>query len=692
MGLEIDFRDQKYPAAVWKESDGDIGPTSFDTETTMMVGQEPPDYVIGSAFNGKQVFFIKRDDLKSFLQIHQNVALFMAYAPFDLDVVEKAGGPTAISLIESGGVLDVQLLGRLVDLAEIGELHASYSLDALAERILGVSLLKDGVDAHGNHIRTSFGQFRDAEGVIHYQKMPPSYLIYAGLDAIATYQIAGILLDRVERISRRDGVRFDQLLSHTIQLKASYALTQVTRNGLTIDQERRTAVLEELTHEMNEAEKFIRSHGWDGGVATLQAILSSLVEKEGISLPTTKTGRLSSKGDDLEEYRHIPFVEQYLKYTENKKLTEFLGQSGDRIHARFNPIVATGRTSSYSPNVQNFPRNSKIRSTIKAAPGHVLLDIDYSQIELRALAQITYRKFGFSRMLELLNEGVDLHSYFASVITKKPVHEVTDEERRKAKAVNFGYPGGLGARSFVQYANATYNVIFTVEEAEAVRKHWLTTFPEVQRYLEHDDKQVILDSGVLASHPHGASEDVAYWVIRGILIGQTQTKSSGRRYTEDEIAWAFDLAESRCFSHQKKTLAAIEQRKGSWFLWQSFSQSFNAIKFDSGRIRSNVGFCQMKNNPFQGLAADGAKEALYELIRSGYRVVNFIHDEFIVELPLESDLRMHEKEIRRILIESMRKHIPDVPIEVESGWMFNWNKKGTHKLDAEKGVLCEIYL
>lgn len=100
----------------------------------------------------------------------------------------------------------------------------------------------------------------------------------------------------------------------------------------------------------------------------------------------------------------------------------------------------------------------------------------------------------------------------------------------------------------------------------------------------------------------------------------------------------------------------------------------------------------MKNNPFQGLAADGAKEALYELIRSGYRVVNFIHDEFMVELPLESDLRVHGQEIRRILIESMQKHIPDVPIEVESGWMFNWNKKGTHKLDAEKGVLCEISL
>ena len=691
MSLEIEFRDKKYPCAVWKESDGDIGPTSFDTETTMMVGREVPDYVIGSVFNGKQVFFIKRDDLTAFLQLHKSVALFMANAPFDLDVVEKAGGPTAIGLIESNGVLDVQLLGRLVDLAEMGELHNSYSLDALSERLLGVSLPKDGIDAHGNHIRTSFAQFRDADGVIHYQKMPPSYLTYAGTDAIATYQIAEVLLDRVERVSRREGVRFDQLLSHAIQLRASYALTQVSRNGLTIDHERRMAVLEELTLEMNAAEKYVKEHGWDGGVVSLQAILSGLVETDGISLPrTAKTRRLSTRNEDLEEYDHIPFIGQYLQFVKTRKLIEFLRQAGDRIHARFNPIVATGRTSSFDPNVQNFPRNSKIRSTIKASPGHVILDIDYSQIELRALAQITYRKFGYSRMLELLNEGVDLHSYFASIITKKPVSEVTDEERRKAKAVNFGYPGGLGAKSFVQYAKTTYDAIFTIEEAEAVRKQWLTTFPEVERYLEHDDKQVVIDSGVLAGHPHGASEDVAYWVIRGILLGQTQTKSSGRRYSEEEIAWAFDLAESRRSPNQKKTLAAIESRQGSWSLWQNFSSSFNLIKFDSGRIRSNVGFCQMKNNPFQGLAADGAKDALYELIRSGYRVVNFIHDEFMVELPLESDLRKHEQEIRRILIDSMQRHCPDVKIEVESSWMFNWSKKGTHALDEQGGLSSRV--
>jgi DNA polymerase I-like protein with 3'-5' exonuclease and polymerase domains len=103
-------------------------------------------------------------------------------------------------------------------------------------------------------------------------------------------------------------------------------------------------------------------------------------------------------------------------------------------------------------------------------------------------------------------------------------------------------------------------------------------------------------------------------------------------------------------------------------------------------VRTWLRYTECKNDLFQGIAADGAKEALYELVKAGYRVVHFIHDEYIIEIPLNSNLREEERRVSSILIDCMVKHCPDVAIEVESFWMTHWQKKGTHVLD-ENGQL-----
>ena len=85
---------------------------------------------------------------------------------------------------------------------------------------------------------------------------------------------------------------------------------------------------------------------------------------------------------------------------------------------------------------------------------------------------------------------------------------------------------------------------------------------------------------------------------------------------------------------------------------------------------------------FQGVAADGAKEALYELVKAGFRVVNFIHDEYLIEIPAESDLVGQEAKVKEIMIGAMQKHLPDVPVEVDVAWGERWLKSGTHQLDS----------
>jgi DNA polymerase-1 len=103
------------------------------------------------------------------------------------------------------------------------------------------------------------------------------------------------------------------------------------------------------------------------------------------------------------------------------------------------------------------------------------------------------------------------------------------------------------------------------------------------------------------------------------------------------------------------------------------SRDSNAVFTCTGRLRSKVDYCAGRNTPFQGLAADGAKLALWNLLRQGYLVRNFVHDEFLVEIDADSDVELHHKQISKILKESMRLVIPDVRIEVTSRIAKSWS-------------------
>lgn len=291
-------------------------------------------------------------------------------------------------------------------------------------------------------------------------------------------------------------------------------------------------------------------------------------------------------------------------------------------------------------------------------------------------------------MRDLLNSGRDLHTYFASIITGRREDEVSEEDRRKAKACNFGFPGGLGMGSFIQYAKTNYGVVLSNQEAQKYFEQWLETFPEVRNHLHHDEMELLTQSGILFGEGsvYEASDERAAWIFRGIVSGKLKTTTTHREYSQEEIAWAFDVLKKFDFPKKNQFLPSIALRKGSPILWKYFIRGLTSTVFSSGRVRAYTDYCQSKNNPFQGLAADGAKDALYELVKAGYRVMNFIHDEYLIDLPLSSDLKKAESDICSIPISSMKKYCPDVQIEVEAQWMSNWTKKGTHVLD-DSGAL-----
>jgi DNA polymerase I-like protein with 3'-5' exonuclease and polymerase domains/uracil-DNA glycosylase len=133
----------------------------------------------------------------------------------------------------------------------------------------------------------------------------------------------------------------------------------------------------------------------------------------------------------------------------------------------------TGRAQRRGVNLQQVPRNKLVRGVFGAPPGSLFVEADYSQIELRIAAFIAQER----TMLNLYARGQDIHMAMAMRMTGKPQSQITSEERKKAKAVNFGFLYGMGWAKFIQTAFVNYGVTVTEEEAQAFRKAFFDQFP-----------------------------------------------------------------------------------------------------------------------------------------------------------------------------------------------------------------------
>ncbi len=210
---------------------------------------------------------------------------------------------------------------------------------------------------------------------------------------------------------------------------------------------------------------------------------------EELNLPhgkKTKTG-YSTDAETLEKLRYdYPIVEYILQYRSYQKLfatyVEGLLEAADdsgRIHTEFRQTeTRTGRISSVNPNLQNIPVRTELGSQMRkffiAKDGSILLDADYSQIELRVLSSIS----SDANMIQAFLGGHDVHTETASEIFGLPRDMITSELRRRAKAVNFGIVYGIGAYSLSQ------DIHVSVKEAQDYIDRYMRSFPNVSAYLE----------------------------------------------------------------------------------------------------------------------------------------------------------------------------------------------------------------
>ena len=201
----------------------------------------------------------------------------------------------------------------------------------------------------------------------------------------------------------------------------------------------------------------------------------------------TKTGQYSTSEEVLEGLRtKHPIIDLILRHRALKKLLstyiealpKLVKPSTGHIHTSFNQAVtATGRLSSSNPNLQNIPvrgdDGKEIRRVFVPEEGCVFLSADYSQIELRIMAHLS----GDKKMIDDFNAGADIHAATAARIFKKPVEEISRDERRKAKTANFGIIYGISAFGLAERMEVSRS------EAKELIDRYFETYPQVKTYM-----------------------------------------------------------------------------------------------------------------------------------------------------------------------------------------------------------------
>jgi hypothetical protein len=371
------------------------------------------------------------------------------------------------------------------------------------------------------------------------------------------------------------------------------------------------------------------------------------------------------------------------------------------VHPSYSVLVRTGRTSCSAPNIQQIPRDGTFRQAFVASPGHWLLAVDYSFIELVTFAATAIHRYGRSTMADIIKAGTDPHAYTASMMLGVPLEEflswkdndtvvqaaagdapasgklkdLFDRNRQASKPVNFGVIGGLGALRLVSYAHSTYKVDLTLEEATA-RREKLTKeiYPEMDLYLSEDGPAIVARNlRAPLWEVRNELDDTHLSSIYKILAGDPK-RTDGKPYQPTFVSrvWASLAGLNR----NPELTEALEKREPSAALAARVCHA--GVATLTGRIRGHVRYSQARNTPFQGLAADGAALALFELVKQGFRVTGFVHDEILVELPDEGGYVSEAtvQQVKSIMCAKMAEVlVGDIPVSCEAALSERWSKK-----------------
>lgn len=426
------------------------------------------------------------------------------------------------------------------------------------------------------------------------------------------------------------------------QCRAAWMLHIIGSNGVRTDLEqiRKFEVQERDLYE--EDKRFLHGSGLvraDGSRNTkaAQARMEEVIKMKGGSVRRTETGLVALDEEACLE-SNDPLLLAYQRYGSRKNLLTRIQALYRGVDAPLNPsfdsLVETGRTSCRKPSdgsptygyqIQNMRRVVGERECFAALPGNVFCSSDYDTLELRTLAQCCLWALGYSELAQVLCAGEDPHLALAAETLsldyteaediykdlKHPRQAEVENARQVCKVANFGFPGGMASSTFCAYARG-YGIELTEVQAMGLQRRWFQRWCEMTGYFN--------------------------WIKRRWTWRESRRKDRDVRVT------------------------TIRQ-------------------FASERTRANITYTVAANSFFQGLAADLSKSAGFALVMAcelgelrGWKVWNFVHDEYILEGP-EHDGDRAARVVKRIMEEEGQKWVPDIPISAGVALMRRWSKK-----------------
>ncbi|MFT6098338.1 MAG: DNA polymerase-1 [Arenicella sp.] len=469
---------EKEEFLAWVGRLGDSEGFAFDTETTSVNAQEAELVGVSFAINAGEAAYVPvahsymgapeqldrawvLEQLKPLLEnpvlpkIGQNLK-------YDMSVLAN------YNIALKGVTFDTMLQSYILD-----SVSSRHDMDTLSKNHLGHTPVPFSEVAGKGKAQLTFDQV-DIDLAGHY----------AAEDADVTLRLHNVLMPKLTRQPKLHRIYTE------LEMPLVSVLSRIEDNGVLIDDSMLLEQSQELAMSMQEAEKTAYQLA-DGefNLASPKQIQEILYDKMGLPvLKKTPKGAPSTAEEVLQELavdHDLPrlILEHRslgkLKSTYTDKLPTMINRKTGRVHTSYHQAVtATGRLSSSDPNLQNIPvrtqEGRRIREAFIAEDGYKIMAADYSQIELRIMAHLS----GDETLVHAFKNGLDIHRATASEIFSTKLEEVTDEQRRHSKAVNFGLIYGMSAFGLAKQLRVPR------KQAQAYIDQYFEQYPGVKDYME----------------------------------------------------------------------------------------------------------------------------------------------------------------------------------------------------------------
>lgn len=619
-----------------------------------------------------------------------DVVLLFHNAPFDLAVLcarNPALLPHVFEAVSSGRIRDTRVRQELLDIhagrkqdggkvlvrREGQWFKADYSLAGLVKLHCGRDRTREKKDPTA--WRTRFHELEDVP-IPHWPREAYDYVIADAWDPIEVYRSQALEARKLRYLAT--GLAEEAVVNEVEQVQAAWALHLMAVWGIRTDREAVAQLEDRLLQEQKTTRARLQRSGllkarpstaqerregkvdfveagprgqramrWATDKKRLAEYVQRVYERRGMTAPRTAPsarfplGQVSTDKDTLYQSGSLLLKLAADGGGVDKILTTYLPalKQGTLapINVRYSVLKNSGRTAAFGEknretgevmgcNIQNLPTGRRVggvRECFVPRDGYYFVSVDYDTLELRALAQVCIWLFNRSRMAEVINSGRDLHSDMAARMINAPYEQI--EKRKKT-------PGSPEKRA---------------RDCAKVSNFGLP--------------------GGLGSESLVDYARMGYGVIL-----------SSEEAARLKNAWR------QSWPEMNQYLSYISAQVGFG--------SATMRQFWSNRIRGDCGYTEACNTLFQGLAADGAKLALFRIVREMYtdrksplfgsRMVAFIHDEFLAEVPIEL---AHEASYRlaEVAVSAMAEVIPDITITASPALMKRWHKDAAAVHDAK---------